>query len=148
MVNKKVVIIMTIISICIVGIIIGISVKSFGKAEYTFNEVSIEENKNTTKNTVDIKEKENVVSENVNTENTTVENSGDKEKTDENKEKSGKDLAFDLAKKEWGEDEDVYFYLEEQLSDSVYIVSVRDKNTTKGILDYEINIKTKEVSEY
>ena len=150
MVNKKIVIIATLIALITVGLIVAIGIKSIGKGESSFNILNetnsetkkSEENENGFKHDEEINNmKENQVDENNIQENSISES--------DTKEKEGKDIAIDLAKKEYGESDDsVYYYVEEKISDDVYIISVRNRETTAGIIDYEINIKTEEVSEY
>ena len=156
MVNKKVVIIATTIAIIIVSAIFYLSIRRFGKIEYTFNEVKesnvinekkISEQNSTEENTTD----ENSTVESNTIENNTIKNSTTEENTsvEQKVEKTGKDLAVELAKDKWGkEDNSVYYYIEEQKSDNKYIVSVRNKDTTARIIDYEVDIQNKTVEEY
>ena len=154
MIDKKIVITVAIITILIVAIVIGIKVKSLNEKNYTFDILNsgenkvVEENivnqvKTDTENTTNTENEVNEISEEnvVNNGKTTNQESQEKKLT-------GEELAKSLAQKEWGEDKDVYFYLEEKVSDDVYIISVRSKDTTKGLIDYEVNIKTGKVSEY
>ena len=150
MVNKKIVIIATLIALITVGLIVAIGIKSIGKGESSFNILSEANNetKKSEENEIDLKNDEEInnMKENQVDENNIQENSISESDT---KEKEGKDIAIDLAKKEYGESDDsVYYYVEEKISDDVYIISVRNRETTAGIIDYEINIKTEEVSEY
>lgn len=54
--------------------------------------------------------------------------------------------AINLVKKEWGEDDTVYFTVANKDSDNYYI-SVNDNSTTSVLSWYTVNIKTGEVSE-
>lgn len=146
MVNKKVVIIATTIAIIIVSAIFYLSIRRFGKIEYTFNEVK-------ESNVINEKKisEQNSIEENNTSENNTIKNSTTEENTsvEQKVEKTGKDLAVELAKDKWGkEDNSVYYYIEEQKSDNKYIVSVRNKDTTARIIDYEVDIQNKTVEEY
>ena len=56
-------------------------------------------------------------------------------------------MAISLAKKEWGEDNSVYYSVEDGSSKDEYIVSIRDSSTTAEIVTYNVNVKTKTVKE-
>ena len=94
---------------------------------------------NTTKNEVQEEEKEEV--------NETKEDV-EEEKKEEKKEEpvveensiSSEDKAIDLAKKEYGDSSDVYFRIEQIQSNGVYIISVRDNETTKDLAWYTVNV--------
>ena len=78
--------------------------------------------------------------------NTVIENTLAESNSKDKDSKSGEDVAISLAKKKWGENDDtVYYYVEEQISDNVYIISVRDSETTEDLGEYKVNIKTKKV---
>ena len=62
--------------------------------------------------------------------------SNDDENTDE--------TALGLVKKEWGEDNTVYYTIDDQ-KDNIYTVSVRSKSTTEQLAEYEVNVKDKSV---
>lgn len=156
MVNKKLVIIITIIAIIVVGAIVGYGIMSLQETEYTFDEVSNntigDEENSIANNTVD----ENVVDENVVDKNATDENLAQQNTTTESNDNSAssedpEEVAKSLAEQKWkeeGQNQEVYYYVEEQLSDNVYVISVRSKDTTAVLIDYEVNIETEEVSEY
>ena len=156
MVNKKLVIIITIIAIIVVGAIVGYGIMSLQETEYTFDEVPNntigDEENSIANNTVD----ENVVDENVVDENATDENLAQQNTTTESNDNSAssedpEEVAKSLAEQKWkeeGQNQEVYYYVEEQLSDNVYVISVRSKDTTAVLIDYEVNIETEEVSEY
>ena len=160
MVNKKVVILVSILSIVITGAIVYFSLKpllnikySFGDEEYE-SKTSIIGNKtqeNIVENKNEIEDETNIEVE----ENNTSETNKISEKENNNttptsdSKKTGKELALELAKKEWGENDiSVYYYIEEKKSEDVYIISVRNRETTAGMIDYEVNIKTGKVEEY
>ena len=68
------------------------------------------------------------------------------EEKEQTQKQDGEDKAIELAKKEWGKDDNtVYYYVEEQVSDNVYLISVRDQSTTQDLLTYKVNIKRKSV---
>lgn len=158
MVNKKVVIISTVICIILVAGIIYISLNK------PYEEPEIE-NEITETNGVENKIQENVEKENTqveekveNTEkeeNTEVqENKTEEPKVKEDKkepksELTGEEKAKELVKKEWGEnDKTVYYYVEEQVSDDLYIISVRDAQTTEELSTYEVDNSAETVEKY
>lgn len=161
MVNKKVVIISTIIAILIVGAIVGIKIKKLDNVQEIISEEkpkntvvqnNVIENtvinnnviSNETKNEVENTTTNTAKTEN-STKNTSVSNS--EVKTDEKL--TGEEKAKQLAKDKWGKtDDNVYYYVEDKLSENEYIVSVRDSDTTVSLMDYKINIKTEEITEY
>ena len=58
---------------------------------------------------------------------------------------SAEDKAIELAKKEYGVTDGVYFRIEQTKSSDVYVVSVRDESTTAALECYTVNISTGEV---
>lgn len=157
MVNKKVVILVSIIAIVITGAIVYFSLKPLLNIKYTIGDEEYELNTsiinyNTQDNIVEEKneisnETNNKVEENITNE--TSENEKNTATPTTEAKKTGKELALELAKKEWGEsDTSVYYYVEEKKSEDVYIISVRNRETTAGMIDYEVNIKTGKVEEY
>ena len=167
MVNKKAVIIVTIITIIIVGVMLWFGINSIEKPVYTFEdvakqEVNEEENQENSSIKKDDEEKESDKDEEKIEENKKEDIENDENKSNESKnndndekdledsnEKSDEDIAIELAKKEWGEDDKkVYYYVDEKLSDSKYVITVRSKETTAGLRDYCVNIKTKKVERY
>lgn len=54
---------------------------------------------------------------------------------------SDEDKALDLAKKQYGTTQGVYFRIEQIQSNSVYIVSVRDSETTRDLAWYTVDVK-------
>ena len=154
MVDKKIVVIASIIAIIIVGAIICIKLKLNQNTNETYiNIVSEKSIQNTAPNNEQKpQEVENAVLEEVEEHTVTEEPENSVEgNTSQNdvQEASGEDKAKELAQKEWGKSDDtVYYYLEEKISDNVYIISVRNKETTASLMDYEINIQTGSVEEY
>ena len=149
MVNKKLVIIISVIFLIIVVAVVCVKLKIDRNIEVSSTENqaindmanSVEENKieNETKENVEIENKvENTEKENVSTENTS---------NTQIKEQEPDDKAVSLVKKKWGEkDSSVYYYIEEQISDDEYIISVRDQDTTQELASYQVNIETGKVS--
>ena len=78
---------------------------------------------------------------NVNFNNETIK----KIKTEIEKEKSDKEKALSIVKKDWGKDDNVKFTIESfpEIDDNGNcIIYVRDKKTTREISVYKVNIKT------
>lgn len=156
MVNKKVVVICSIIALVTVLLVIGIKIKKFKETDYASEENIINisnkvETQNSSKNEA---KEENVIKENEkNTENITEENvsqtqvQGEEEtKTEEKQENNedGKDKALRLVKKEWGEDDTVYYTIDNQ-SNNIYNISVRSKSTTATLAEYEVDVNEETV---
>ena len=156
MVNKKAVIICTIITILVVGAIVYTNVLKVNEM-YATNEVSEnttikkEENKtsNTDNNIIKETEESNVIGQeekdsqeneikednNLSEENTTKEdNNGEISKQE------GKNKAIEMARKKWGEDDTVYYFID-RANGNIYNVSVRSKDTTESLAEYEIDVK-------
>ena len=55
--------------------------------------------------------------------------------------------AINMAKKEWGEDDNVSFKIDEQSEDGKFVISVVDKNTTKVVFWYSVDIKNNTIEE-
>ena len=159
MVDKKAVIIATLVTLVIVGLVmyIGLNKDNTDKQNIVNNNISninkdlSEENLENNELTVN---EENVESKK---ENKTEENNIENENKNENKNTSadtkkqekltGEDLAISLAKKKWGKKNDsVYFNVEDKISDNTYIVSVRDSNTIE-LVEYKVNVNTNKVEE-
>ena len=64
----------------------------------------------------------------------------DKEENKTNAE-SPKEKAIRIVKENWGEDDTVYFFCENE-ENGKYPVAVRDKNTTKALYWYYVDIET------
>lgn len=163
MVNKKVVIISTIIAILIVGVIVGIKIKKLDNVQEIISEEkpkntvvqnNVIENTVINNNVISNETKNEVENTITNTNTTKTENSvkntsvsNSEVKTDEKL--TGEEKAKQLAKDKWGKtDDNVYYYVEDKLSENEYIVSVRDSDTTVSLMDYKVNIKTEEITEY
>ena len=172
MVNKKIVIVCTIIAILIFGCIFGYKIYKFNKDNNNNideksdlnNNSNINLNKiedtNTTENTVD----ENTITENTldsnetdttntvddNNTNTSSNNVTDTNTDANNKQEGNKseDIAISIIKEKLGnKNTNVYFYVEEELENGVYIVSIRDSDTTAEIATYKVDINNKTVKE-
>ena len=166
MVNKKLVIIVTIIAIIVVAGIVYFSLNIEAQDKYTFSEQNVENQaqnnvknntvieENSTKEEVSDEEKEDDKSKKEDKQEVEENKASEPETNEEDVKKEepqkldGKDKAIELAKKEWGEnDNTVYYYVEEQVSDNVYIISVRDNSTTQDLLTYKVNVNKKTVEE-
>lgn len=58
---------------------------------------------------------------------------------------TSKQKAIDLVKKDWGKDDSVYFYLDEEMGNGKYVVSVRNKTTTSVVVWYNVDLKNNKV---
>lgn len=155
MVNKKIVAICTIIAVVVVVLVVAIQIKKFNEIDYT-QEVSIDnqnmlQEENIIENEV---QEENVATlENAIKESETQANIQGEEETQVNEEnqeseestENYSEKALELAKKEWGEDDSVYYTIDNQ-ADNIYNISVRSKETTATLIEYEVNVNTQEVS--
>lgn len=162
MVNKKIVILCSIIALIVVGLMVGIQVKNFKEIE-AVPETKEAEKQNilSTENLVQNEiQEENQVEENT----TTVENKnvvsqnttqnqvqGEEETKPEEESHQGnqrneekKERALELVKQEWGEDDTVYYTIDNQ-SNSIYHISVRSKTTTETLAEYEVDVSDETV---
>lgn len=164
MVNKKIVIICTIIALVVVGAIVGIKIKDFKEKKYVDENTENQKNTTVVQNTVENEvQEENTVETNEITENTVKEpeakgeeelNNGNSENknntenqdttTSSNNDENTDETALGLVRKEWGEDNTVYYTIDDQ-KDNIYTVSVRSKSTTEQLAEYEVNVKDKSV---
>lgn len=165
MVNKKAVIICSIIALIVVGAIVGFKIRQFKNIQYVAsNSISNTTKTNTSSNTTNNqKNNENTVEEENTTneiqnsleENTTKaeneqnqakgeEESEENNNTDTNADENPDEIALNLVKKEWGEDNTVYYTIDTK-SGNKYIISVRSKSTTAQLAEYEADIKEKTV---
>ena len=155
MVNKKLVIIVTIIALIVVGGLVYIGINNLESPTYTFENVEIAEN-NEMKNQNITEENNEVEPENIvgkeeaeseeeakKAENTTSkQNQEQKESEEANKQNEEK--ALKLVKDEWGEDETVY-YTVDNFAGGIYNISVRSKETTESLAEYKVNLGTNSV---
>lgn len=101
--------------------------------------------KNSTENKAENKT-ENTTNQTSNTtENTT--NKPNEENKDEQVKLSDEDKAKELAKKTYGSSDGVYFKVEQVESNGVYIISVRDAETTNAMAWYKVDVKNQTVKE-
>ena len=163
MVNKKVVIFVTIITLVIVGIIFYMSVSKLYNEE-TYVGSSIEnsegnnqitntssnsktentiENNNTTDNTID-----NTTNTNISTEedNKAINSVSEKTNPSNSEKKDSEEVAKDLVREKEKNPSNVYYTIEKKVSEGVFIVSVRDNETTEEIDSYKVNTNTGEVT--
>lgn len=127
----------------------------------TSNNVVISDNKSNTDNTIkndNTNKVENVT--NNKTENNTqnnavqikddendkkIEENNNDEKKEEVVQITDDEKAKELAKKQYGTDDDVYFRIEQISGNGIYIVSVRDSETTKDLQWYTVDVKNETV---
>lgn len=169
MINKKLVIIVTIITTMVVTGIVYFSLIREDENQYTFSEQTVENQvkneiqsdniiyKNTIEEDVaqDVEKQEKKTEKIENEEKEELDknkvsesttNKEKEEKKDNDSKLTGEDKAIELAKKQWGEDDNtVYYYVEEQVSDNVYIISVRDQATTQDLSTFKVNISKETV---
>lgn len=151
--KKKIIIIAVTIFLVILITLLTIKLikieKNKGKEVINLNKNAIENN--TVENNVqneNIKDKnnENVNEENNNQTNTiqnTASNAGEEvTKTEIEKEETDKEKALNLVKKDWGEDDNVYFTVESIDGNGNYTIYVREGETTREISVYTVNLKT------
>lgn len=147
MVNKKAVIICSIIALILVAIIVVVQIKIW-RTEYDKLGKVYESHTSTNQTNIENKT-ENQVSENT-TNSTQAENTnssnvqGAEEKIEEPD--IGEYQARELVKKEWGENDTTVYYTLDSKSGDVYIISVRSKTTTAQLAEYEVNIVTGDVT--
>ena len=73
----------------------------------------------------------------------TASNAGEEvTKTEIEKEKSDKEKALSIVKKDWGEDDNVCFTFESIDGNGNYVIYVREEETRREISIYTVNIKT------
>ena len=157
MVNKKVVIICTVIACIIAGIILYINILNFNKSFFVeeVNENIVTANQNQSEANTQ-KDNDNTVQES----NITGQEEIDSQKDDninnttndasDNKDNnysglSNKDKAIAMAKKEWGESDNTVYYSVDREDGDTYNISVRSKETTESLIEYEINVKNNTV---
>ena len=162
MVDKKAVIIVTIISLVIVGLLMYMglhgkdsentvteTVQNNTSITNTINEILTDNEKNvenTTENTEENTEKENISEQENKTENETTDENKASSNSEQEKKENPEDIAISLVKKKWGEkDDSVYYYVEDKIAENVYLVSVRSSETTEDLGEYKVNIKSKKV---
>lgn len=168
MVNKKTVIICTLIALIIIGAVVAFKIKKINDENKAIQETEnnpqfIEQNTNVTEESQE-NEISNEVQENETLPQNTIpeqnqvkgeeEKNNDKEETEGNvansneAEENKDETAVNLVKKEWGEtDNTVYYYIDKYPEDdNLYIITVRSKSTTEQLGEYEVNVETKTVT--
>ncbi len=168
MVNKKTVIICTLIALIIIGAVVTFKIKKINDENKAIQETEnnpqfIEQNTNVTEESQE-NEISNEVQENETLPQNTIpeqnqvkgeeEKNNDKEETEGNvansneAEENKDETAVNLVKKEWGEtDNTVYYYIDKYPEDdNLYIITVRSKSTTEQLGEYEVNVETKTVT--
>lgn len=156
--KKKTIIISSIIAVILVIIVVLLTIKLIkikkeSKTSGTVNENVTTENifNNIVEN--DLNEQEDDLEDNENSLNQTISN----EETAQNKpivdpeqevdketiqkQENNQEKAIGIAKKDWGEDNSVYFYYE-GINNEKHVVSVRKVDTTRTVRYYYINIST------
>lgn len=166
MVNKKIVIIVTILAILVIGSIFGYEVYKFNQKSNSADTVvdtktlsennipttnttieSTSTNNETAENTItdnETKETNTIQEENTNTSSNSTETNTPKatdvEKTEEK--------AISILKEKLGSDNsNVYFYIEEEVEKGIFIISVRDSDTTAEISSYKVDTNKKTATE-
>lgn len=99
-------------------------------------------NKKTENQTVSNQTVKNEVTNNTVPENKTqpIENNNQSNTVKEENNVSDEEKAIELAKKEFGDAEGVYFRIEQVESNGVYIVSARDSETTRNLAWYKVDV--------
>ena len=151
MVNKKIVIICTIIALVVTILIVAFEIKKFKEEDYFEEDKLLEVSENLAQNqTLNEENQEEKEIEDSNTQiNTTIEEEnmveetntfqGEEETKEDEPQENYNDKALELAKKEWGEDDTVYYTIDNQ-SENIFSISVRSKTTTETLAEYEINV--------
>lgn len=149
--------------ICVVMIVIIIysraqrteEMQNVNETENQSSQTNIVNNETKEENIVE--EKQNEVEENTITENKIEENitknevkeqvQGEEETKDDEAEnaQSASQKALELVKEEWGEDDTVYYTIDNE-SGSIFNISVRSKETTAAVAEYEVNVKENTVN--
>lgn len=101
---------------------------------------------NNTTNEANATNESNTTNTTNSTENTTSNTTDNQTKTVEVVTVSDEDKAIDLAKKAYGSSDGVYFKVEQIESNGIYIISVRDTETTSALSWYNVNVKTGSVN--
>ena len=92
------------------------------------------------KNNENVNEEKNNQTNNIQN---TASNAGEEvTKTEIEKEETDKEKALNLVKKDWGEDDNVYFTVESIDGNGNYTIYVREGETTREISVYTVNLKT------
>ena len=103
----------------------------------------IKNNTNSLENNTTLQENNETNEQNQN-EKKEVSNSEEERKETGKSKKEKQDIALNLTKEEWGEDDTVYYTIDRQ-TDNIYYISVRSKSTTETLAEYEVEIVNKTV---
>ena len=131
-------IILVIIGIIALGIVLGL----MGEPEDVKNNM---QNKNTMTNTQNVDNGKNVQNNEVNAEAVNEENTQNTEEVKEEP-KTEEEKVIELVKLDYGSADNVNIIVDEKVSEGVYRVSVRDKDTTKALAYYTVNVMDKTFS--
>lgn len=147
MVNKKAVIICTVIAILVVIAIVIFNIKKMENIQYDVEEQNKISTSSNTDNSVEtnienepiqqntISEKEENIAEEKNQNQSEVVGKEEQNDIQNNDEK-----AIKLAKDQWGEDDTVYYTIDKQ-SGKTYYISVRSKENTTTLAEYEVDVE-------
>ena len=147
MVNKKIVIICTIIAIGIITAIVGVNIVKWNEHYY----VELENQNNVNMTEKDVIGLNTITENNTSEENTESESYnqvlGEEEQQVEEPTNTDKsEEAISLAKKEWGENDETVYYTVDNSSGNIYTISVRSKSTTSQLAEYEVDMSNKKVT--
>lgn len=156
--STKIIVGILIIALIIMGIVLWTSKEEIKETDKknSINQINITQSEN---NLVQNKEEdtenkiENIVSEDkqdeILNETTEVEDLTNTSQTVDNqkKEENNNEKAINMVKNDWGADDSVSFKIDEQTEDGKYVVSVVDKNTTKVIMWYDVDINNNTIQE-
>lgn len=131
---KKILYVILIIAVVVAGVCVAKKISDGEKTVKTDANVVNNTNNVVSKNEM---QEDNKIDE---PKNEVVENNETNNKEESNL--SPEEKAKQLAKDNWGEDSTVYFSFEEVNEEGRYVISVRDKTTTKALEWFYIDIET------
>lgn len=115
-------------------------------SENSVTENNIDENKTDDTNTTEISNEQ--YDKETNTFNQTKKEETTHSEEDSNENEASRqdkqNIALNLTKEEWGEDDTVYYTIDREVN-NVYDISVRSKSTTQTLAEYEVDIVNKTV---
>ena len=142
--NKKIIIyfVIAIMLIC-AGVIIAKNAIKDEKAVETSKEYKNE----TTQNVVNENKVENTLQNEIQNriEESTTEDEDIHEKKDDETTKNNREKAIEIAKKDWGQDNTVYFSFDSVDENGYYKICVRNVTTTRAIFWYTIDVKEEKI---
>lgn len=151
--------ILVILLIIVVGVVLAKNISTVqtntntNNSEINKNEVNkvVDETTNKIKNEIQNLVEENVIeSKEENKIENTINNTNTITKQENNEAQtteSDKEKAINMAKKDWGEDNNVSFKIDEELENGKFVVSVMDKKTTKVVFWYLVDTKNNTIEE-